>query len=455
MLLNVGMATGLTLLQTIGAYLRYLPFEAKLTEEERTRLWKYILLWMPVSFAIDLAYFWHEGLNVNTYKHIHYVGWIPFFTFSLIVIRNEAIRHTFVAGMQTLWFMLLQTISGTLILLLLPPFYATGVNRLPIQTALYIFFFMLLLPLEQRLFRNLLPPNLSYENKLASWCFAILPLGLCAAPLITLIDRPMMYTWTDRLARFSLLFWGFTLYQYSIYVGKRMEQMKNEQHTNALLTRQLRALESQTLLMEERANDVRRMRHDLRHYNRLLASLLHSGDVAMALNLIDAQDQELLKQPINVYCKSSVVNAALTVYVQAALREGIRVSCGVDLDSAVPAETGTTPPDEWTGYNDLAILLSNVIENAIIASRSQPEDQREITLSLAYDGTQYALVVKNRFDAPVPFDDEGLPVTDKRGHGTGMVSLQNFCKKYGAEAIFRQKDGWVQLLMYWTGEMPA
>ncbi|MBO5515397.1 MAG: hypothetical protein J5963_04755, partial [Schwartzia sp.] len=108
MILAVGMSTGLTLIQTIGAYLRYLPFESKLTMEERTRLWKYILLWMPVSFTMYLAYFSYAGVDVFTYKHVHYFGWIPFFAFSLIVIRNEGMRHLFVAGMQALWFMLLQ-----------------------------------------------------------------------------------------------------------------------------------------------------------------------------------------------------------------------------------------------------------------------------------------------------------------------------------------------------------
>ena len=186
MILAVGMSTGLTLIQTIGAYLRYLPFEEKLTMEERTRLWKYILLWMPVSFTIYLAYFSYAGVDVFTYKHVHYFGWIPFFAFSLVVIRNEGMRHLFVAGMQALWFMLLQTISGTLILTFMPPFYGTGVNRLPVQTAFYIFFFIVLLPVEHRIFRKLLPTNMFTGSKIAGWCFAMLPLGICAAPLITL-----------------------------------------------------------------------------------------------------------------------------------------------------------------------------------------------------------------------------------------------------------------------------
>ena len=441
MTLAVGMATGLTLIQTIGAYLRYLPFESRLAREERTRLWKYILLWMPVSFALYAVYFVHEGVNVSTYKHVHYVGWIPFFAFSLAVIRNEGMRHTFVAGMQALWFMLLQTISGTLILTLLPPQYGTGVSRIPVQTALYIFFFLLLLPLEQRIFRNLLPPHLFSGSRLAGWCFAVLPLGLCAAPMITLIERPLMYSWADRFSRFFLLLWGFLLYQYALYAGRRAAAIQNEQHANAILKQQLHVLESQAALLQSREDDVRRMRHDLRHYNRLLASLLDVGDTAMIRQLVEAQDKELTVGRMSSYCKSPVVNAALSVYLQMAQSEGVPAVCTVNVDGREGMRGGD---------NDLAILLSNVIENAIIASRRQPEGRREMSVSLVCDGGQYALVVKNRFDAPLRLGEDGLPTTEAQGHGTGMVSLKNFAKKYGAQSFFRQKDGWVELLMYWN-----
>ena len=351
-------------------------------------------------------------------------------------------RHTFVAGMQTLWFMLLQTVSGTVILTFLPPFLGTGVNRLPVQTGFYIFFFIVLLPVEQRIFRNLIPPGLFSGGKLAGWCFAILPLGLCAAPLITLIERPLMYTWADRLSRLFLFLWGIVVYQLSMYAGKRASQIRDEHHTNEMLTQQLQALETNAALLQSRADDVRRTRHDLRHYNRLLATLLRAGEIEKALDLIEAQDRELLTRPIVAYCNSPIVNAALTVYMQAAKKDVIPASCNVNIDDPMRLQDGD---------NDLAILLSNVVENAIIASRKQPEGEREIRVSLVYTALQYALVLENRCSIPLQLNDEGLPTTAERGHGVGMRSLQNFSKKYGAEVFFEQKNDRVRLLMYWSG----
>lgn len=52
------------------------------------------------------------------------------------------------------------------------------------------------------------------------------------------------------------------------------------------------------------------------------------------------------------------------------------------------------------------------------------------------------MLVKNRFDAVVELDEEGLPVTHVRGHGLGMKSLARFRDKYGATVFCQQKDGW-------------
>jgi len=196
-------------------------------------------------------------------------------------------------------------------------------------------------------------------------------------------------------------------------------------------------------LLKSREEDVRRMRHDLRHYNRLLVTLLQSGEVDKALDLIEVQDRDLLTKPIDTYCESPIVNAALTIYMQLAEQDGIRRTCDVDIDN---------PNRPTDGDNDLSIMLSNIIENAVIASRKQPKGKREISVSLVYDSLQYALIVKNRFDTPVLFGKDGLPQTKERGHGVGMLSLRNFIEKYGAEVFFEQKDGWVRLLMYWSGK---
>lgn len=342
----LGMAAGSIAIQLGGAYLRYLPFEAKLPPKERLRLWRYLLGYALLGFALYVAYYSHTGIAVEPYKRVNYFGWIPFFALSLLVIRNEGPRHTFIVGMQTLWYLLLHTLSGSVILSFFPHAATTPTERIPLQTGLYIAFFLLLLPVAKPMFRNLLPSPRFFDTRPMGWYFALLPLGLCVSPIVMLIDRPLMYTWQDRVARIFLLLWVFIIYRFTTLIGQRSREIDRQAHTYELLGQQLSALQAHAALLENRAQDVRRARHDLRHYNRLLATLLDAGEAAKARELIEAQDRELLAPPLSSYCRSPIVNAALTVYMQQAKSQGIPVSCKVKLDDAErPLGGGQRPRD--------------------------------------------------------------------------------------------------------------
>lgn len=109
-------------------------------------------------------------------------------------------------------------------------------------------------------------------------------------------------------------------------------------------------------------------------------------------------------------------------------------------------------PREMTGMDtDVAILLSNLLENALHASMRQPVTNRAVRASAQHTGTQFVLSVANRFEEPVLFDADGLPYSEMPGHGTGMISLRSFIKKYHAKCDFRQSDGWVTVMLYWQG----
>ena len=96
-------------------------------------------------------------------------------------------------------------------------------------------------------------------------------------------------------------------------------------------------------------------------------------------------------------------------------------------------------PQDLTCSGDLSIVLSNLVENALIASGKQPEDRRNITVLARQQGDMLNILVKNLFDAPVLLDEEGLPVTKVKGHGIGMKSLARFRDKYGASVSASRK----------------
>ena len=119
---------------------------------------------------------------------------------------------------------------------------------------------------------------------------------------------------------------------------------------------------------------------------------------------------------------------------------GIKVSHKIDW----PAKTST---DE----NDVAVLVSNLLENAITAGLKQKYPaERKISVIMRNAGGQNVLEIENRFNLPIKLGENGLPYTSRIGHGLGMASLEIFAKKYDAFVDLSHEDEIVRLSVYWN-----
>ena len=133
-----------------------------------------------------------------------------------------------------------------------------------------------------------------------------------------------------------------------------------------------------------------------------------------------------------------MINAALSLYSRRAEEFGIKTSFKVDLPEKIS-----------TDESDLAVLLSNLLENAITASKKNPSG-REISLTLRNTGGQNVLEITNRFDFPIKVGENGLPYTTQIGHGLGMASLEIFANKNDAFVDFSHEGGLVSFNVYWN-----
>ena len=90
---------------------------------------------------------------------------------------------------------------------------------------------------------------------------------------------------------------------------------------------------------------------------------------------------------------------------------------------------------------ELAIVLANALENAIHANLALPPELRSIHCKMV--GTpSIMLELSNPCTGAVFFDNEGLPVAQREGHGLGVQSICAFCRKNGATCQFDRTDGW-------------
>ena len=213
-----------------------------------------------------------------------------------------------------------------------------------------------------------------------------------------------------------------------------------EQLHNLEAQERQRVLEAQTVMMSRRVEDILRAentmrieRHDMRHQLQTVASLAQRGDRAALLDYIGLSQEKLAAIEPKRYCDNPALDAVL---VNAAV-QAEQMNISMEIEIGLPVEL---PVDVF----ELSIVFANALENAIHAVRELPEDQRRIVCkSVTYP--RFMVEISNSYVGKIAFDQRGVPVSDKPGHGIGTRSIVAFAEKNNALCLFRAEDGWFKL----------
>lgn len=181
-------------------------------------------------------------------------------------------------------------------------------------------------------------------------------------------------------------------------------------------------------LMDETVKQMSISQHDSRHFNNTLITMLQQGETDKAILFIRQQNEALPRKPQS-YCRNVPVNAAVSYYAQLAHQQGIRFEPRLD----VPEKLSV---DELS----LTMAVSNLLENAITAVSALPTEKRELRFTAVYTG-QLILEMANPYEGLVSLDKNGLPISDKEGHGKGSQSIFDFVSKCGGELVYEVSGG--------------
>lgn len=428
------MGIALTAVQLSGAYLRYLPFSKNLSEEKISQLVQVFLLWSVIGLAINF-YILLDGVTYRAFKTLLFIGWIPYFLISLVIIRKKFSQHIFVMGMQGLWGFMLHSFSGSSVALI---HGNMAEEFLPLQISFYLGLFVALIKLERTFFINILPSEKLFENAFLEWVISLMPVMIFIGTTISIIDVTFLQTWQERLSRISLPICFFLIYRSLSLATKQIEEKNLWEQKNRLLRDQMESMSEHNALMEKSQLEVAALRKDLKKNYLEIEKFLLAGKKSEAMEFIRQQTKILEATQVKTFCFSPLINAALSIYFSRAEKFGIQIKHKIDL-----------PKQLTTDENDLAVLVSNLLENAITASKKNSSEQK-ISLIMRNVGGQNILEIENYFDSTIKIGDNGLPYTSEIGHGLGMTSLELFAKKYDAFIDFSHENKIVRLSLYWN-----
>ena len=100
---------------------------------------------------------------------------------------------------------------------------------------------------------------------------------------------------------------------------------------------------------------------------------------------------------------------------------------------------------------DLLTIFANLIDNAIDACQSLPQNQRKIELRIhSYDGKLIASI-ENHYQGKCPEDPTKSFCTSKEGHmGIGLANVQEIVNRYDGELeiLTESQTFLVRLILY-------
>ncbi len=203
------------------------------------------------------------------------------------------------------------------------------------------------------------------------------------------------------------------------------------EQTRAVLDLQVKQAVREIAALRKSQEKTSIYRHDMRHHMQYLFSCIENGQFRKAQGYIKEICSEIETNKVTAFCENEAVNLIFSTFAKQAERGGISMEVRAKIPRNIPvSETA------------LCVLLSNALENALRACGEEMEKGNPGRIEVLIDekkGTLF-LQIANSCGDDVSFDN-GIPVTDRPGHGVGVKSICTIVQQYDGVYTFSVENG--------------
>ena len=263
--------------------------------------------------------------------------------------------------------------------------------------------------------------------------FGSLPVAYYIFDYATTIYSDILYTGVYVMAEFLptllIIFYVAFLTSYHSQIQNRTQAEMQRSMLESELEQSQAEIDS--LRLAERQTTV--YRHDMRHHLNMIEGLLSTGRAQEAAEYIKKVQADIEAITPRRFCENSLVNLLCSSFSNKAEEQGIRLTVDAKL-----------PPELPISDTELCSVLSNALENALRAAAALPPSQRTVDLYCGVRLNKLLIEVRNPYVGEVLMQN-GLPVSDRAGHGYGCRSIEAIARHHGGLCEFRAESGFFQL----------
>lgn len=183
-------------------------------------------------------------------------------------------------------------------------------------------------------------------------------------------------------------------------------------------------------ILSERMEESKRIRHDLRHHIHMISYYFEEKKYDELKNYIDKYRDSIPDGDRIVFCENKMINNIVLYFASQAKAAQI----DFDAQLSIPAEPSMDP-------HDIAVLLGNLLENAIQACSEQQNALRSIIIKGKGDAHTLVFTIDNTCENQVQKNEHGEFISTKpNGNGIGLRSAKKIVEQYGGIFTAEKKE---------------
>lgn len=193
---------------------------------------------------------------------------------------------------------------------------------------------------------------------------------------------------------------------------------------NQINQRYLKFQEEHYEILLEKDEDIRKFQHDMIHHMNILRNLYIEGNHEEMKAYEDKINLLIKPSEGIVYTSNKIVDSIVNHFVSEGNRLGIKINV-----------SGRMPGNCYVDNFDLCTIFSNILSNAIEATKECQE--KEIEIGIRYDELRIYIKEENPYIGQILQKENTLlsQKRDSKKHGIGLNNVKDSLKKYNGELL--------------------
>lgn len=210
---------------------------------------------------------------------------------------------------------------------------------------------------------------------------------------------------------------------------KQMQTRADAELQRSMLEAELKQAEVEVEGLRSVETQVAVYQHDMRHHLTAIDGFLAADQPQQAKEYIQKVQADVDAITPRHFCEHELVNLLCSSFSNKAARMGASFTVNARLPKELPV------PD-----TELCSILSNGLENALHAVASLDESLKWVELYCGVRLNKLLIEVKNPYAGEIAMRD-GLPLSDREGHGYGCRSIRTIAEHHRGLCSFEPENG--------------